>query len=72
MCVAIPGIVVDINENENTATIDFSGNRVKARTGLVSVELGDYALVHAGCVMQVMKKDEAEELIELLNEVSTR
>lgn len=69
MCVAVPGKIVEIDEPANLAVIDFSGNRVKARTGLVSVKEGDYALVHAGCVIQVMEQTEAEELIELFDEL---
>ncbi len=69
MCVAIPGKVIEIDADENTAVIDFSGNKVKARTGLVNVKTGDYALVHAGCVIQVMKDTEAEELIQLFDEL---
>ena len=65
MCVAIPGQVVEINDGK--ATIDFSGNRVEAYTGLVNVKIGDYALVHAGCVIQTMKKQEAEEIAELMS-----
>ncbi|MCR5792154.1 MAG: HypC/HybG/HupF family hydrogenase formation chaperone [Lachnospiraceae bacterium] len=67
MCVALPGKVIEINDR--TATVDFSGNQVKADTGLVSVKEGDYVLVHAGCIMQVMRKEEAEELEELFREV---
>lgn len=69
MCVALPGIVKEIDVENNYATVEFSGNRVKARMGLVEVNVGDYALVHAGCIIQVMKSDEAEELIELFKEV---
>ena len=66
MCVATPGKVVAINGGK--ATIDFSGNRVDAYIGLVPIEIGDYALVHAGCIIQKMKKKEAEELIELMSD----
>lgn len=69
MCVAIPGMVKELIEEENMAVIDFNGNIVRARTGLVEVKPGDYALVHAGCVIQVMKSDEAEELIDLFEEM---
>ena len=48
MCVAIPGLVESIDEINNTAIVDFSGNKINARTGLVDIEVGDYALVHAG------------------------
>lgn len=66
MCVAIPGKVISVEEN--TAVVDFSGNRVNAYTGLVNVKCGDYALVHAGCIIQTLKQREAEEIIELMRE----
>lgn len=65
MCVAIPGRVVSIADGK--AQIDFSGNQVTAYVGLVNVKVGDYALVHAGCVIQTLKQHEAEEIIELMN-----
>ena len=64
MCVAIPGKVVEIRDNK--AIINFSGNQVEAYIGLVNVKVGDYALVHAGCVIQTMKQTEAEEIAELM------
>ncbi|MCR5676923.1 MAG: HypC/HybG/HupF family hydrogenase formation chaperone [Agathobacter sp.] len=64
MCVAIPGKVVEIRDNK--AIIEFSGNQVEAYIGLVNVKVGDYALVHAGCVIQTMKQTEAEEIAELM------
>lgn len=65
MCVAIPGKVLSIEDGK--AVVDFSGNQVKAYVGLVNVKVGDYVLVHAGCVIQTMKQQEAEELVELMN-----
>lgn len=64
MCVAIPGEVIELKENK--AVVDFSGNKVEAYIGLVDVKVGDYVLVHAGCVIQKMKKQEADEIIELM------
>ena len=64
MCVALPGEIIAIHENK--ATIDFSGNQVEAYTGLVPVKVGDYCLVHAGCIIQTLKKSEAEEIAELM------
>lgn len=65
MCVAIPGKVIAIEEGQ--ATVDFSGNRVFAYIGLVPAKVGDYVLVHAGCVIQTMKQQEAEEIMELMS-----
>ncbi|MCF0131926.1 MAG: HypC/HybG/HupF family hydrogenase formation chaperone [Pseudobutyrivibrio sp.] len=67
MCVAIPGQVIEIKED--TAVVDFSGNKVNAYIGLVPVQVGDYALVHAGCIIQTLKKQEADEIIELMGDI---
>lgn len=69
MCVALPGKVVSV-EGEK-ALVDFSGNQVNAYTGLVNVNPGDYVLVHAGCVIQTMKQQEAEEILELMGEIDS-
>lgn len=65
MCVAMPGKVLSIDGS--TAVVDFSGNQVEAFIGLVKVQPGDYVLVHAGCVIQCVKKEEAEEIAELMS-----
>lgn len=67
MCVAIPGMVIELEEG--SAVVDFCGNRVHAMTGLTPVQKGDYVLVHAGCIIQTMQKQEAEELAELMREI---
>lgn len=67
MCVAAPGKVIEINDN--IATVDYCGNHVKAHTGVVDVKVGDYALVHAGLIIQVLKEDEAQSMIELFKDL---
>lgn len=67
MCVALPGKVVDVNGTK--ATVDFSGNTVRAEAGLVNVHPGDYVLVHAGCILQVLSKEEGDSLTELFAEL---
>lgn len=63
MCVALPGKVIEIKERD--AVVDFNGNQVTARAGLVDVKVGDYVLVHAGCVIQKVTQQEMEELKSL-------
>lgn len=63
MCVAIPGKVIEITEN--TAKVDFNGNVVNVSTGLIEPEVGQYVLVHAGCAIEVMEQEKAQELLEL-------
>ena len=67
MCVAIPGKVIKLDGTK--ATVDFSGNIVNAEAGLVNVKIGDRVLVHAGCIIQTMDDEMADELEELFNEI---
>ena len=66
MCVALPGKVIEIKDRD--AVVDFNGNQVTARAGLVDVKVGDYVLVHAGCVIQKVSQQDMEDL-ENLNEM---
>lgn len=66
MCVALPGKVIEIKDRD--AVVDFNGNQVTARAGLVDVKVGDYVLVHAGCVIQKVSQKDMEDL-ENLNQL---
>ena len=63
MCVALPGKVIELTGRD--AVVDFSGNQVTARAGLVDVKVGDYVLVHAGCVIQKVTQQDMEEMQNL-------
>ena len=63
MCVAIPGRVTEIEGT--TAKVDFNGNMVNVNVGLVEPEVGQYVLVRAGCAIEVMDKEQAQEIIDL-------
>jgi hydrogenase expression/formation protein HypC len=67
MCVAIPGRVTELDGTK--ATVDFSGNIVKADAGLVNVKIGDRVLVHAGCIIQTLDDDTADEIEEMFKEI---
>lgn len=67
MCVASPGIIKKIENN--IADVDYNGNIVKAHVGIVDVSPGDYVLVHAGMILQKMKRSEAEDMISLFKEL---
>ncbi len=69
MCVALPGTVLEVNGD--TAVVDFSGNKVNAAAGLIKVKEGDRVLVHAGCILQIVSQSEADEIEELLAEMSS-
>lgn len=67
MCVAAPGKVIKINGD--TAVIDYNGNKVNANIGIIDVKVGDYALVHAGLIIQILPQDEAKNMLELFEEI---
>ncbi len=69
MCVALPGKVI---ENDGfVGKVDFQGNIVNVSMGVVDAQVGDYVLVHAGCAIEVMKKDAAQEIIDLFAELES-
>jgi len=67
MCVAVPGKVVEIKGTEGK--VDFGGNLLDVNLGLVAAAVGDYVLVHAGCALEVVDEDRANELIKLFQEL---
>ena len=67
MCVAIPGKIVSMDGD--MAQVDFSGNLTNVNTGIIDAKVGQYVLVHAGCAIEVMEKDKAEDLIALFKEI---
>ena len=67
MCIAIPGKVVEVDGAR--ARVDYSGNQVTVNTRLVEPKVGQYVLVHAGCAIEVMEKDKAQEIIDLFADI---
>ncbi len=67
MCVASPGKVIEINGDN--AVIEYSSNKITANKGIVNVEVGDYVLVHAGLIIQVLPEDEAMNMIDIFKEL---
>ncbi len=67
MCIAIPGKITSIDGTK--AKVDFKGNSVDVHIGLIEPQIGDYVLVHAGCALEIMKKEQAEELLAIFEEL---
>ena len=68
MCLAIPGTVVQLEED--TATIDYGGTTRRASLRLLpDTAVGDCVLVHADFVIQKVDPDEGAELEALLKEM---
>jgi hydrogenase expression/formation protein HypC len=73
MCLAIPGKLTEIYQKDKLrmAKIDFGGIAKEICLEFVpEAELGDYALVHAGFAISLMNETEAQENIQLIQEVS--
>ena len=68
MCLAIPAKVISIKQDK--AEVDFGeGVLREANITLVNVKVGDYVLVHAGYAIQVLDEKEAQETLELWNQI---
>jgi hydrogenase expression/formation protein HypC len=67
MCVAVPGRITEINGD--LAKVNIMNNITEVNIKLVSAKIGDYVLIHAGCVLEVMKKDVAEEILCMFQEL---
>lgn len=68
MCIAIPGKVITIN-NDN-AIVDFNGIKREIYLFFVpEVEIGDFVLVHAGCAIEIIDEEEAKKTVEALKEL---
>ena len=70
MCLAVPGKVEQINEKEQQAVVDYTGVKKTASLMLCpQVQPGDYVLVHAGFVIQILDSDYGQELRTLTEEL---
>jgi len=73
MCLAIPGRVLEINEENGLpmGLIDYAGTRNKAcLTYTPEAGVGDYVLVHAGFALQVLNEDEAMASLQELSRLA--
>jgi hydrogenase expression/formation protein HypC len=73
MCLAIPGKIVEIVDEENSlAKVDVGGVRRNVNIGMLDKEttrVGDYVLIHVGFAMSKVDEVEAEETLRLLKEL---
>jgi hydrogenase expression/formation protein HypC len=77
MCLAIPGQVVDVVDEENRlATVEVAGVRRTVNIGLLDVDgtaaaPGDWVLIHVGFALSQIDEDEAQATLRLLKEMGT-
>ncbi len=67
MCIAASGAVLSIEGNY--AKVDSMGNICDVNISLVNVSVGEYVLIHAGCAIDVIKKEMHDEISELYAEL---
>ena len=72
MCLAIPGKVVEIGEEDNIQ-VDFGGVKRQIKSTLLEgkVKINDYVLVHIGFAMAIVEEEEALETLRLLAEIDS-
>ncbi len=69
MCLAIPGKILEIDEN--TALVDFDGIKQNIIIALIqSPEVGKYVIVHAGYAIEMINEEEAMDAINQWKEIA--
>ncbi|WP_254567446.1 HypC/HybG/HupF family hydrogenase formation chaperone [Oscillatoria sp. HE19RPO] len=79
MCLAVPGQIISINENDEpllrSGRVSFGGVVKTVNLAYVpEAQVGDYAIVHVGFALSIIDRGEAEETLDYfkqIQEVST-
>ena len=72
MCLAVPGQIIDIRDEQGTrmATIDFDGIRKDICLAyLPDIAIGDYAIVHVGFAIARVDEASALETLAMFREL---
>lgn len=70
MCLGIPGRVIEVNPEDQTAVIETFGVTNRVSTFFVpDVQVGDYLMVHTGYAIEKIDVQEAEIRIKLWEEI---
>lgn len=75
MCLAIPGKVIEITEENGIqmGRIDYAGTVNSACLAYVpEVKIGQYVIVHAGFALSVVDEEEAKKTLELFDEITAK
>jgi hydrogenase expression/formation protein HypC len=72
MCLAVPGKVIEIygGQGLRMCKVDFGGvMREACLEAAPEVKLGEYVIVHAGFVLNVLSEEEAQATLTALREL---
>ncbi len=72
MCLAIPGRVIEITEENGLkmGTVDVNGSRTKACLEYVpDIVPGQFTIVHAGFALKIIDEEEVAESLKLWQEL---
>lgn len=73
MCLAIPGKIVEIVDEENSiAKVEVGGVKRNVNIGMLGKDearVGDYVLIHVGFAMSKVDEKEAQETLQVLKEI---
>jgi hydrogenase expression/formation protein HypC len=75
MCLAIPGKVLEINTAVSPVMgkVSFGGIKKEVCLELVpDVKIGIYVIVHAGFAISMMDEEEAQETLNLIEQMNER
>ncbi|MHA1489851.1 MAG: HypC/HybG/HupF family hydrogenase formation chaperone [Promethearchaeota archaeon] len=71
MCLAIPGKILEINADRNSALVDFDGIKQNVIIALIqSPEVGKYVIIHAGYAIEQINEEDALESIKQWKEIA--
>jgi hydrogenase expression/formation protein HypC len=73
MCLAVPGKIVEITDNEGLrmARVDFGEIFREACLDYVpEAKVGDYCVIHVGFAISLLSEEEAQETLDLLRQIS--
>ncbi|MCT7960921.1 HypC/HybG/HupF family hydrogenase formation chaperone [Laspinema sp. D1] len=74
MCLAIPGQIISINENDEpllrSGRVSFGGVVKTVNLAYVpEAKVGDYAIIHVGFALSIIDEGEAQETLDYFKQI---
>lgn len=76
MCLAVPGQIISISNNDDPlmriGKVSFGGTVTEVSLAYVpEAQVGDYVIVHVGFALSIVSREEAERTWEYLQQLET-